>query len=107
MARRLAAYSTDLEAGVLVVEVRIPDQRGTGSGRHALWAIRATVLNAVDFQRVVFALFVPIPGIFICTSRLNQAQIDEIDPSDGPFGSGGQYQPTGHMPGAYKPSGGR
>eukprot|EP00964_Phaeocystis_antarctica_P058027 scaffold34402_cov51-Phaeocystis_antarctica.AAC.1 len=42
-----------------------------------------------------------------CTSALNQAQIDEIDPSDGPCCSGGRYQPTGHMSGVYKPSGGR
>ena len=34
-----------------------------------------------------------------CTSALNQAQIHEIDPSDGPCGSGGRYQPTGHMSG--------
>ena len=39
-------------------------------------------------------------------SALNQAQIDgEIAPSDGPCGSGGLYQPTGHMSGVYKPSG--
>eukprot|EP00964_Phaeocystis_antarctica_P088950 scaffold56652_cov66-Phaeocystis_antarctica.AAC.2 len=42
-----------------------------------------------------------------CTSALNQAQIDEIDPSDGPCGSGGRYQPTRHMSGVYTPSGGR
>ena len=42
-----------------------------------------------------------------CTSALNQAQIDEIDPFDGPCGSGGRYQPTGHMSGVYTPSGGR
>ena len=46
-------------------------------------------------------------GVGICTSALNQAQIDEIDPSDGPCGSGGRYQPTGHMSGVYTPSGGR
>eukprot|EP00964_Phaeocystis_antarctica_P118244 scaffold82043_cov56-Phaeocystis_antarctica.AAC.2 len=34
-----------------------------------------------------------------CTSALNQAQIDEIDPFDGPCGSGGRFQPTGHMSG--------
>eukprot|EP00964_Phaeocystis_antarctica_P107260 scaffold72009_cov60-Phaeocystis_antarctica.AAC.4 len=42
-----------------------------------------------------------------CTSALNQAQIHEIDPSDGPCGSGGRYQPTWHMSGVYTPSGGR
>ena len=44
-------------------------------------------------------------GVRRCTSALNQAQIDEIDPSDGPSCSGGRYQPTGHMSGAYTPGG--
>ena len=52
VARRLAAYSTDLEAGAGDAAVRVPDQLGAGSGRHALWAFRGTVLHAVDFQKV-------------------------------------------------------
>ena len=56
-------------------------------------------------RRLESALRILIAGT--CTSALNQAQIHEIDPSDGPCGSGGRYQPTRHMSGVYTPSGGR
>ncbi len=55
VARRLAAYSTDLEAGAGDADVRVPDQLGAGSGRHAVWALRATVHFTVDFQKVIRA----------------------------------------------------
>ena len=51
VARRLAAYRTDLEAGAVDAAVRVPDQQSVIRG-DALRAFRATVLYAVDRQRV-------------------------------------------------------
>ena len=47
------AGNADLEAGAGDAAVRVPDQLGAGSGRHALWAFRATVQFAIDFQKVI------------------------------------------------------
>ena len=72
VARRLAAYSTDLEAGESDAVVRVPDQLGPTSRHHALWAFRATVLyggggkcaieprKAFDCQKVVRARLVAL-----------------------------------------------
>ena len=58
VARWLAAYRTDLEAGENDALVSVPDQLGAGSGRDTVRAFRGTVLYAVDFQKVVPALVV-------------------------------------------------